>query len=83
MRPPRYPVQAIREHHSGRVILKVLIAVDGSPKEITVEKSSGHRELDQAAIAAVKTWTFNPGVHNGKLFEGYALVPFDFNLNEL
>ena len=48
-----------------------------------MEKSSGYRELDRAAIAAVKTWTFNPGVRNGVRYEGYALVPFDFNLNEL
>ena len=83
MRPPRYPPIAIREHHSGKVILKVLIGLDGSPKEITVEKSSGYRELDQAAIAAAKTWIFNPGTRNGKPYEGYALVPIDFNLNEL
>ena len=83
MRPPHYPPQAAREHHTGKVILKVLIAVDGSPKDITVEKSSGFRELDTAAIAAVKTWSFNPGRRNGVLYEGYALVPFDFNLNEL
>ena len=82
-RPPKYPPQAIREHHAGKVILRVLIAVDGSPKEVTVEKSSGFRELDQAAIAAAKTWTFNPGKRNGQAYEGYALVPFDFNLNEL
>lgn len=82
-RPPKYPPQAIREHHIGKVILRVLIAVDGSPKEVTVEKSSGFRELDQAAIAAAKTWTFNPGKRNGQPYEGYALVPFDFNLNEL
>ncbi len=61
----------------------MLIGTDGKPKDITVEKSSGHRELDRAAIAAVKTWTFNPGTHNGVPTEGYALVPFDFNLNEL
>jgi protein TonB len=83
MRPPRYPPIAIREHHSGKVILKVLIGIDGSPKEVTVEKSSGYRELDQAAIAAAKTWIFNPGTRNGKPYEGYALVPIDFNLNEL
>ncbi len=73
----------MREHHTGKVILRVIIALDGSPKEITVEKSSGFRELDQAAIAAVKTWSFNPGMRNGRPYEGAALVPFDFNLNEL
>jgi len=83
MRPPKYPPQAVREHHSGKCILKVLIGVDGSPKEVTVEKSSGYRELDQAAIAAAKTWVFNPGKRNGQLYEGYALVPIDFTLQEL
>src|SRR5574337_692698 len=77
MRPPRYPPIAIREHHSGKVVLKVLIGLDGSPKEVTVERSSGYRELDQAAIAAAKTWIFNPGTRNGKPYEGYALVPID------
>lgn len=80
MRPPKYPPQAVREHHTGKVILKVLIATDGSPKEVTVEKSSGYRELDQAAIAAAKTWMFNPGSKGGQPYEGYALIPVDFTL---
>ena len=83
MRPPKYPPQAVREHHTGKVILKVLIALDGSPKDITVEKSSGFRELDQAAIAAARNWSFNPGRRNGQLYEGYALVPIDFSLTDL
>ena len=47
-------------------MLKVLIGADGSPQEVTVEKSSGSRDLDQAAIAAVKTWMFNPGQKGGR-----------------
>jgi protein TonB len=63
-------------------LLKVLVGADGTPQEITVEKSSGSRLLDQAAIAAVKTWVFNPGQKGGKASSGYALVPIDFNLSE-
>jgi len=49
---------------------------------VTVEKSSGSRLLDQAAIEAVKTWKFNPGSKGGRPSAGYALVPIEFNLTE-
>ena len=83
MRPPKYPPQAVREHHTGKCVLKVLIGVDGAPKEVTIEKSSGYRELDQSAVAAAKTWMFNPGRRDGQPYEGYALIPVDFNLTDL
>lgn len=82
MRPPRYPPQAVRQHITGKVMLKVLVGADGTPEEVTVEKSSGSRLLDQAAIDAVKTWKFNPGSKGGQPSRGYALVPIEFNLNE-
>lgn len=64
-------------------MLRVLVGVDGKPKDIQVEKSSGFRELDRAAIDAAQTWVFNPGQKNGSAVEGWALVPFRFSLNEL
>ena len=82
MRPPKYPPQAVRQRQQGKVLLKVLVGFDGKPEEMTVEKSSGSRLLDQAAIAAVKTWMFNPGQKGGKPAAGYALVPIDFNLSD-
>lgn len=72
----------MRQRQQGKVLLKVLVGADGSPLEITVQKSSGSRLLDQAAIDAVKTWKFNPGSKGGHPVQGYALVPFDFNLSE-
>lgn len=82
LRPPKYPPQAVRQQMQGKVMLKVLVGVDGTPEEITVERSSGHRLLDQAAIAAVKTWVFNVGIKDGQKIRGYALVPVEFNLNQ-
>ena len=66
----------------GKVVLKVLVGLDGKPEEVTVERSSGFRVLDQAAIAAVKTWVFNAGMKGGGPSRGYALVPIEFNLNQ-
>jgi protein TonB len=52
------------------------------PKDVKVDKSSGFRELDRAAMDAVQKWRFNPEVKNGKKVEGYARVPINFNLAE-
>jgi protein TonB len=82
LRPPKYPAQAARQHQEGKVLLKVLVGADGTPQEVTVQKSSGSRLLDQAAIEAVKNWKFNPGSKGGRPAPGYALVPIDFHLSE-
>jgi protein TonB len=63
-------------------MLRVLVGVDGSPLKVTVEKSSRFRELDQAALQAVKAWKFNPEIRNGRPVEGWVLVPIDFKLTE-
>ena len=80
---PKYPPQAIRQRHEGTVTLMILVGVDGSPKDIKVEKSSGYRELDRAAMDAAKKWRFNPMIRNGQKVEGYARVPVTFNLSQL
>ena len=80
--PPRYPPQAIRRRMEGEVMLRVLVSVDGSPLKVEIEKSSRFRELDQAAMQAVKKWKFNPEVRNGRSVEGWVLVPINFKLNE-
>jgi protein TonB len=65
------------------VTLLVLVGVDGSVKDVQVDKSSGFRELDRAAMETVRRWRFNPTVRNGQKVEGYARVPVNFNLNSM
>jgi protein TonB len=81
--PPKYPPQAVRQRHEGTVVLLVLVGVDGAPKDIKVDQSSGFRELDKAAEDAARNWRFNPGKRGGAAVEGYARVPVTFNLNQL
>lgn len=78
--PPQYPPRAIRQRHEGTVLLKILVGVDGTPKEVRVKDSSGYRELDRAAVRAAKNWQFNPGTRNGVPYEGWVVIPVDFNL---
>ncbi|MGB6144596.1 MAG: energy transducer TonB, partial [Rhodanobacter sp.] len=79
---PPYPPMAARQRHEGTVTLLILVGLDGSPKSVEVEKSSGYRELDRAAKDWVmRHWKFNPEVKAGKKVEGYARVPINFNLS--
>ncbi|KFN43769.1 energy transducer TonB [Arenimonas metalli] len=79
--PPRYPRQALRNGDTGTVVLRVLVDEQGWPKEVAVETSSGHRELDRAAREQVLSkWRFHPATRQGRPIAAYALVPIGFNL---
>jgi protein TonB len=49
-----YPDEARRRDLSGSLILDVALNADGSINNITLRRSSGHRVLDDAAIAIVR-----------------------------
>ncbi len=51
------------------------------PSEIQVQKSSGREALDQAAVKAVKRWSFVPAKRGDKAEDGWVSVPIDFKLN--
>ena len=78
---PRYPRRSIQAGHEGQVLLRVLVGADGVPIEVTIERGSGHRELDRAAREQVLAkWKFHPARHAGGPVPAYALVPIDFTL---
>lgn len=78
---PRYPRQALRAGDTGTVLLRVLVDETGRPQEVVVERSSGHRLLDQAARDQVLAkWRFHPAQRDGRTVAAYALVPIAFNL---
>ncbi|MDU2066258.1 MAG: energy transducer TonB [Sporomusaceae bacterium] len=62
---PRYPENLRRQGVEGTVILRIKIMTDGSPGDVTVSASSGHEELDEAAVAAVWRWRFTPSYDRG------------------
>lgn len=78
---PTYPRSAIIERAQGTVTLRVLVDVNGTPLEVTIETSSGNRELDRAARTQVlKNWKFQPAQQGGRAVQAYGLVPVDFSL---
>jgi len=49
-----FPDEARRRDLSGNPVLEVAIRADGSLQEVLVRRSSGHRELDVAAVRIVR-----------------------------
>ena len=77
---PRYPVAARRAGEQGTVTLKVLVASDGLPRRVEIEKTSGSTRLDTAALDAVRQWRFVPARRGSTPIESWVLVPVVFRL---
>jgi protein TonB len=77
---PVYPEVAKAAHISGTVELAVLIAQDGNVQQISV--ISGHPLLRQAALDAVKTWTYSPTLLNEKPVGVSTTVDVTFSLSQ-
>ena len=60
---PIYPAEALRERIGGTVGLEIVVDETGSVVEAQVVQRAGHG-FDEAALAAVKGWTFLPARQN-------------------
>jgi protein TonB len=77
---PTYPKLSARLGEQGKTILLVELDELGRVINVAIKKKSGVARLDEAAIAAVKTWRCNPAKRNGVAVRAVALQPFNFIL---
>jgi TonB family protein len=59
---PEYPVEALRARLQGRGIYALHVRQDGTVGSVDVQRSAGHRILDQAAIATFRKCRFRSGL---------------------
>jgi protein TonB len=78
--PPPYPALSKRLREEGKVVVRVLIGIDGLPKEAKVVQSSGYERLDNAAYNAVMGWRYVPGKRGGVPAAMHFDVPLIFEL---
>ncbi|MCX7089460.1 MAG: energy transducer TonB [Methylococcales bacterium] len=78
---PIYPSIAKRLGWKGKVILHVQVSAAGESTSVSVQQSSGHEELDDAAVEAVKQWRFIPAKRGNTPVSSSVQVPLNFNLN--
>lgn len=77
---PAYPRASLVNEEKGTVILAFLIAADGKVLESKIEKSSGFRNLDKAAMNALSQCKFKPGTKDGKPDQAWAKVEYTWKL---
>lgn len=65
MPDPEYSEKGRKKKISGTVLVAMVVMADGKVRDVTVTKSL-EPSLDQQAIAAVKTWTFEPATKDGE-----------------
>ncbi|MCC6657258.1 MAG: energy transducer TonB [Rhodocyclaceae bacterium] len=77
---PAYPPLSRRLNEEGKVVLRVELDEHGNIGAARVAASSGFARLDEAALAAVKTWRCTPARRDGQPVRAVATQPFKFEL---
>ncbi|MGH8042294.1 MAG: TonB family protein [Rudaea sp.] len=78
---PSYPPEAYRSHREGWVEVTFTIATDGSVTDAKVNNAEPARVFNQAALDAVRRWTFKPRMVNGKPAVEQATRRIEFKLS--
>jgi protein TonB len=79
---PVYPPELRRRGITGLVKLRVRVGVDGKVKAASIYRTSGHRQFDQAALAVIRRWRFEPARQAGVPVEMEIAVPIRFVIEE-
>ena len=80
--PPNtiYPARSRKAGEQGSVMGGVFVDVAGRPAQVTLETSSGHPALDEAALSAVRGAQFRPYSEGGVSKTVWVRVPINFVL---
>lgn len=77
---PDYPAQALSQRLEGPVVFEVLVAKDGTIRDLKLLK--GYFLLARAASDAVKQWRFKPYAPNGAALDFQTLITVNFKYPE-
>lgn len=80
--PPDYPEFALRSRQEGTVWIRAKVNAAGEAKEVSLEKTSGHRILDAAALKAARWWQFTPAMKNGEPVSSEVVFPVRYEIHK-
>ena len=79
---PHYPTRAARNGEQGTTTLALLVGTDGRVNGSRVQKTSGSRDLDKAAVEALSLCKFKPATEAGAPAQGWAQIAYVWKLEE-
>ncbi len=80
--PPTYPSSLLSKGIGGRVLVTCMVDAEGRVTGSAIKQSSGHPDLDKAAINAVNKWKFKPATKAGRKVKASCIVPFNFEVKK-
>ncbi|MGH7364926.1 MAG: energy transducer TonB [Candidatus Rokuibacteriota bacterium] len=78
---PHYPESARREGAEGVVTLRFEVLTSGRVGAVQVQRSTGRRDLDRAAVDAIRTWRFEPARRGKEAVAVWVTLPVRFELD--
>ncbi len=78
---PEYPPRSLALGEEGVVHLAMLIGPEGQVLESRIEKSSGSKALDRAAVAGLSLCKFKPGTVDGVAEKSWAKLQYAWTIN--
>lgn len=77
---PVYPVAARANNERGTAVIYAKVGQTGNVVKVLLAKTSGYRDLDDAALATAKEWHFHPAMVGGNPAEKWTAVGIRFSL---
>ena len=79
---PKYTSEAMRAKLQGVVVVQAVVGANGTVERARVTQSlDTQMGLDDAALAAVKSWLFKPGTKDGKAVPVAVTLTLEFRLH--
>ena len=79
---PDYPAGERRAEHQGRVVVRVLIGVDGRVKQVEKVSAASDAFFEATERRALQKWRFKPGTRDGVAIEAWKTIGVSFVLND-
>lgn len=79
---PEYPAGERRAEHQGRVVVRVLIGVDGRVKQVEKVSAASDAFFEATERRALQKWRFKPASRDGVPIETWKNVGVSFVLND-
>ena len=76
-----YPKASLMNEEQGTVTMSFLVSPDGTVLESKLEKTSGFKNLDKAAMKSISACKFKPGTKDGAPAQTWAKVDYAWKLD--
>ncbi|MEJ2310966.1 MAG: energy transducer TonB [Gemmatimonadales bacterium] len=80
--PFEYPQDAWASRIGGETVLRIRISTAGAVDSVAVQKTSGHRSLDSAAVAGARELRYKPARQGERSVPVWATLPVRYPMPE-